>query len=105
MDYQAFFNKSDYYILDVLIGNECYSAFKSLTTQQIIQDTKLSHVKVRRTLKSFIMAGIVNEGTKDGNNKTYFVTENGKEHYMNVFKYNDDDIKDLVLDVQESNDK
>lgn len=105
MDCQSFFNKNDYAILDVLIANECYSAFKSLTTGYIIEDTGLSHVKVRQTLKNFIMLELVKEGTKDGNSKTYFVTEKGKKHYMDVFNYNDKDIADLVKDEKDGYNK
>lgn len=105
MDFQTFFNKSDYAILDVLIGNECHSAFKSLTTKYIIEDTGLSHVKVRQTLKNFIMMDIVKEGAKDGNSKTYYVTEKGKLHYMDVFKYDEVDIANLVLDEKEGYNK
>lgn len=95
------FNKNDYIILEMLIAEECNSPYKSLTKQFIIKESKFSHVKVQQVLKSFLLIGFVKEGTKDGNNKTYYYTDDGKKHYMEVFEYSEDDIKLLIENNKE----
>lgn len=103
MDYQTFFNKSDYFVLDALLGNECRSPFDSLTVKEIMENTELSHVKVRNALKGFIMAGIVSEGTKDGNSKTFFITSKGIDYYKEVLKCTDENIAELVINTKKAN--
>lgn len=97
------FNKSDYAILELLIGYECFSPFKSLSKQFIMSNTKYSHVKVQQSLKGFMLSGFVREGTKDRNNKTYFCTESGLEHFKKVFDYNDEDIDNVIDNYIEEN--
>lgn len=98
MEYGYMFNKSDYAILELLIAGECFSPFKSLTKQHLIKETGYSHVKVQQSLKGFMLANFVKEGTKDRNNKTYFCTEEGKLHYMKIFAYTEEDIEELIED-------
>lgn len=87
------FNKNDYLILEILIGNECFSSFKSLTTKYLIDESKFSHVKVRQTIKMFQMYNLVKDGAKDGNNRTYYVTEKGVEFFMKVMDCDTEDIE------------
>lgn len=93
MEYGYMFNKSDYAILELLIGYECFSPFKSLTKQFIMTNTKYSHVKVQQSLKGFMLVDFVKAGAKDGNNKTYFCTELGLDHFKKIFNYTDEDIE------------
>lgn len=96
MDYRSMFNKSDYGVLELLIAEECFSPIKSLSKQYIMKSTGFSHVKVQQVLRSFILVDFVKEGLKSGNNKTYFCTEKGKEHYMDMFNYTEEDLEELM---------
>ena len=101
MEDKVYLNKNDYAILELIIVNECVSPWKSLTTKFIIEESGLSHVKVRQVLKTFIIMKYVSEGAKDGNNKTYYATEEGINHYKQVFDYDDLDIEDLIANYKE----
>lgn len=103
MEYGYMFNKSDYAILELLIGCECFSPFKSLSKQSIMSNTKYSHVKVQQSLKGFMLVDFVREGAKDRNNKTYFCTEAGLEHYKKIFDYTDEDIDKVIDNYIEEN--
>lgn len=61
----------------------------------------MSHVKVQQVLKSFMLVGFIKEGTKDGNNKTYYYTEEGKEHFASAFGYDDEQIVDLIANYDD----
>lgn len=101
MEGRVYLNKNDYSILELIIVNECVSPWKSLTTKFIIEETGLSHVKVRQVLKTFVIMRYISEGAKDGNNKTYYATEEGINHYKQVFDYDDIDIEDLIANYKE----
>ena len=101
MEGKVYLNKNDYSILELIIVNECVSPWKSLTTKFIIEESGLSHVKVRQVLKTFIIMKYVSEGAKDGNNKTYYATAEGINHYKQVFGYDDLDIEDLIANYKE----
>lgn len=101
MEGRVYLNKNDYSILELIIVNECVSPWKSLTTKFIIEETGLSHVKVRQVLKTFVIMKYISEGAKDGNNKTYYATEEGINHYKQVFDYDDIDIEDLIANYKE----
>lgn len=90
------FNKNDFDILEILIGNECKTPFKSLTIKYLIKESKFSHLKVRQTMKTFQIYGLVKDGAKDGNNKTYYVTQKGIDYYCSIMDYNEIDLEDLV---------
>lgn len=96
MELETIFNKNDYLILEILIGNECTSPYKSISTTCIIEKCNYSHVKVRQVLKSLLIVEFIKEGAKDGNKKTYYVTEKGKAHYKEIMEYDDYDIEDLI---------
>lgn len=101
-----YFNKSDYQILEMLIYNECFSPVESLSIRQLSDLTKLSLSKIRLTIKGFLIANLIGEGTKDGNNKTYYMTELGIEHFKRVYKLTEDDLRDDIEDYKlELNDK
>lgn len=102
MEYSAIFNKTDYIILEMLIVEECNSPFKSLSKPYIIKESGFSHVKVQQVLKSFQLVGFVKEGTKDGNKKTYYYTQEGKNHFMQIFEYEEEDMEDLIYNLKES---
>lgn len=90
------FNKTDYAILEILIGNNCDTPFRSLSTKYLIESSGYCHVKVRQTMKSFQLCGFVKEGSKEGNKKTYYVTNDGVKHYMEIMNYNKNDLGDLI---------
>lgn len=89
------FNKNDYKILENLIGYECYSITRSFTIKKMSEITKLSEIKIRQTMKLFLMCDLVKEGAKDRNKKTYFITNDGFELYKEVMDYNEQDIEKL----------
>lgn len=101
MEMGTIFNKNDYLILEVLIGNQCHSPYKSLSTQYIINECNYSHVKVRQVLKNFIISDFVREGAKDGNKKTYYVTDKGIEHYKMAMGYDNMDIEDVIAKYED----
>ena len=103
MEISNLINKTDYIILELMIKNESYSSYVSLSTPYIISESKLSHVKVRQVLKNFILCGFVAEGSKDGNKKTYYITEKGIEHYKDIFALNDEDIEDMIKEYNSEN--
>lgn len=96
MELSALINKTDYIILELMIKNESYSSYVSLSTPYLIKKSKLSHVKVRQVLKNFMLLGLVNEGSKDGNKKTYYISEKGLEHYKDIFGLDDKDIENMI---------
>lgn len=101
MEYSTLFNKSDYDILELLISDNCNSSFKSITKQEIMRETGFSDTKVRQAIKNFVLTGFISEGSKEGNSKTYFYLEKGKQHYMDILGYKDNDIKNLVENRKE----
>ena len=75
------FNKNDYFILNTLIENKCYSSLESLTIKQISSVTILSIPKIRMVLKTFLLMELVQQGAKDGIGNTFFITAKGEEFY------------------------
>ncbi len=92
------FNKNDYKILESLIERQCNAPVASLTIKQLINITGMSLSKVRSVIGKFLLMNFIQEGSKDGNNKTYFTTEDGVKHFKLVFGFNDNDIKEIVED-------
>lgn len=90
------FNKNDYTILEKLIGYECKTPFRSITINYLVKFCKFSHIKIRQTIKTFQMYDFVREGSRDGNTKTYYVTDSGIEHYKEIMGYDEDDIENLI---------
>lgn len=94
------FNKSDYVILESLIGYKCTTSYKSLSIKFLVEICHFSHVKIRQTIKRFMIYDYIREGSKNGNTKTYYVTEEGLKHYMSVMNYDEEDIIDLIEDYE-----
>lgn len=53
------------------------SEIKGVTIKTLVTKTKYSHVKVRGTIKLLIQKGFVAEGLRNGNSKTYYMTDDG----------------------------
>lgn len=95
---EVFFNKNDYKILEALIERECNSPVASLTIKQLINITQMSLSKVRSVKDKFILTDYIQEGSKDGNEKTFFYTHEGLIHFKNIFGFADEDIENMVSD-------
>lgn len=95
------FNKNDYKILEALIERECNCSVASLTIKQLMKITKLSVAKVRSVKNDFLLLDYIQEGSKDGNEKTFFYTVKGLDHFKNTFRFNDEDIKNMVSDFND----
>lgn len=89
------FNKMDYAILEQLVVYECFSLAIAFSIKTLAEKTGFSQVKIRQTIKLFLMFGIVEEGAKDGNKKTYYVTKSGLDLYKRVMDYTDEDIIEM----------
>jgi len=89
-------NKSDYLILEVLIGNDFNTAFKSCSKEYLSDVTGYSLVKISNTIKMFIINNMIMEGFKDGKRKTYYVTQLGIDNYKSAMGYSDVDLEDLI---------
>jgi DNA-binding transcriptional regulator GbsR (MarR family) len=85
----------DYKILEQLVGYECISIARAFSIKKLSENTKFSEIKIRQTMKLFLMCGLVREGAKDGNRKTYYITNEGYELYKEVMDYNEEDIEKL----------
>lgn len=83
--YTSIINKTDYLILEVLAVRTLNTPFYSATIEQLMDYTTLSKTKIRNALRVFIMMGLVKEGNKDHRNKTYYITVQGEDHYMQIF--------------------
>ncbi|OSA95773.1 UNVERIFIED_ORG: hypothetical protein B2H93_04950 [Clostridium botulinum] len=79
------FNKNDYAILSHIYHNNYNSPVNSITTLELIDESELSSSKVRNTINEFIRSGYIIEGLKDGNNKTYYISEDGIKHFEDMF--------------------
>lgn len=95
------FNKNDYKILEALIERECNSPAKSLTVKQIIKITEMSLSKVRAVISKFLLINYIQEGSKDGNSKTYYFTDEGVNHYKAVFGFSNEDVEDMISSFKE----
>lgn len=96
MNYSDVIKKKDYVVLATLICKECFSSYSALSTPDIISETKLSHVKIGQVVKNFTMFGFLAEGIKDGKKKTYYVTDDGMNHFKQQLKYDENDINEMI---------
>ena len=99
---ETIFNKNDYRILESLIERKCNAPAASLTIKQLINLTDMSQSKVRSVKNNFLLMHFIEEGSKDSNNKTFFYTEKGLNHFKSVFAFNDDDIKEMMVNFEKS---
>jgi DNA-binding transcriptional regulator GbsR (MarR family) len=90
------FNKRDYKVLEELIANNCVSPIASLNRVQLMNLTELSSSKIRSVIKYFLMTGLILEGIKDGQYKTYYVSESGIENFKRTHNLTDKNIQDLI---------
>ena len=71
------YNKTDYEILYFLNDEDFNSEFKSVTIKTIIEKLKYSESKIRMAINGFLKDNYVKEGIKQGQAKTYYITEEG----------------------------
>lgn len=89
-------NKRDYLILEILIERECFTPVASLSISNLINISNMSKSKVRSVKDNFIMLGYIAEGSKDGNNKTFYITSEGMEHFKLMFCFDDEKINEII---------
>lgn len=99
------FNKNDYKILEALIERQCNTPVASLTIKQLVNITQMSLSKVRSVKDNFILMEFIKEGSKDGNNKTYFITEKGLKHFQSAFGFDNDRIDEIIQDFENNYDE
>ena len=73
--------KSDFDILMAILDKNddkkgVYKSY-STTTAEIKEKTKYGHTKIYSGLKTLMDKGLIDYGLKNGNSKTYIVTEKG----------------------------
>lgn len=95
-------NKTDYSLLESLAIRDCTTPFCSVKIEQLMKFSGLSKTKVRNALRIFIMMGFVKEGNKDRRNKTYYITEQGEDHFLEVFNYTFEQLDKLRDDYDKS---
>lgn len=78
------FTKNDFLILRVILKRGATSEMISISIKTIEQDTKLSSVKIRGTLKLFIEEGYLKYGLRKVNAKTVYITTEGINKYNEV---------------------
>jgi DNA-binding MarR family transcriptional regulator len=77
-------SKNDIQILNLLKQADCISPLKSYTIRRIQDEIQLKSTRVHYTLRALSMAGYVNEGCRQGNAKSYYITQKGKEAIREV---------------------
>lgn len=97
---EVLFNKNDYKILESLIERHCNAPVASLTIKQLMNITKMSLSKVRSVKDNFLMMKYIQEGSKDGNNKTFYYTDEGLNHYKLAFGFTDEDIEEMIINFE-----
>lgn len=91
------FNKNDYRILEALIERQCKAPVASLTIKQLMNITGMSLSKIRSVKDNFLLMNFIQEGSKDGNSKTYYITSKGVDHFKEVFGFDDEDV-DVIIE-------
>lgn len=71
------YTKNDIFILDAIRKSGGVSELTGVPISTIVKASKLSHTKVRSTVKVLQSRGLVNEGFMQKNAKTYFITNEG----------------------------
>lgn len=99
---EVLFNKNDYKMLESLIERECNAPAASLTIKQLMRITEMSLSKIRSVKDNFILMNFIAEGSKDGNSKTYYITQQGVEHFKLVFGFDDDKINEMIDDFKKA---
>ena len=72
------YTKNDIFILDAIRTSGGISKLTGVPISTIVKKSKLSHTKVRNTVKILQSRSLIEEGFMQKNAKTYFITNNGK---------------------------
>lgn len=73
------FTKNDFAILRVIYNKKATTELLSISIKTIQEETKLSAVKIRATLKLFLNEGYIKHGLRKTNALTYYITKDGCE--------------------------
>lgn len=73
------YNKTDYEILYFFKKEGFDGEFKSCTIKTLVESLGYSESKIRLAINNFLKDKFVKEGIKQGQSKTYFITEEGIE--------------------------
>lgn len=73
------YNKNDILILSMVQALGGRNKLTSKTIQKLTEKTERSATKVRATVRLLIEDGLLEEGLKLGNAKTYYITDKGLE--------------------------
>ena len=71
------FNRNEYRIMNTLYQNICFSKLCSFKIQRIADETGLSVVKIRQSMKMFLNLGLVEKGARDERANTFYLTTEG----------------------------
>lgn len=77
-------SKNDYKIIIEIYNSGGDTELKSFTLKHISNLTKLSIVKIRTAIKKFIELNYINEGARQHREKTYYITELGKQKIQEI---------------------
>ncbi|HCL4447294.1 TPA: transcriptional regulator [Clostridium botulinum] len=93
---EVLFNKNDYKMLESLIERQCDAPAASLTIKQLMKITEMSKSKIISVKDNFLLMKFISEGAKDRNSKTYYITNEGLNHFKLVFGFTDEDINEMI---------
>lgn len=98
------FTKNDFYILDTTSCLKATNALGSVTVSDLVGATKLSHTKIRSSLKALMAEGYIAEGFKDFNAKTYYITQTGQDKVSEINSTLKEraDVKDTKIESEEN---
>lgn len=71
------FTKHDIMILRGILKSGGVNELKSITINKLIEATKVSHTKIRSTIRMMLSLGYVKEGFMQRNAKSYYITKEG----------------------------
>lgn len=72
------YTKNDIFILDAIRTSGGISELAGVPISTIVKKSKLSHTKVRNTVKILQSRNLIKEGFMQKNAKTYFITSEGE---------------------------
>lgn len=89
--------KREINVLVTLKDENCFSKIQSLSINDISEKSDAPKPTVRAYLKTFLLQGLVEEGAKDWNSKTYYITKLGldviEEYYDTTNVITESDIE------------
>lgn len=77
---------NDYQILAIMHQKKFDAPLKSITYMELVNETKLSINKIRKTINQFLKLGYVKEGLKQINAKRFYITSDGTEKVLKSIK-------------------